>query len=434
MSDPSLSETLKIVVDLSISDIPTQYPLSTIYPKDETTVGSGSFQPLREASTKTFSTPDCLGKGGMGNIQLGRQNIPEREVAIKTLLKDNPETRQILLQEANIMGKLEHPNIVPIHEVHIDDDGEIQVIMKRIQGETLGDHLRRGEFDEAQIREGLNILIQVCHALEFAHSHSILHRDIKCDNIMLGSFNEVYLMDWGLAFDLTLASTVNKGIMGTPSYMAPEMLLGDPVDLDIRTDVFLLGSTLHYILTRKKRHDGKDIWKTLSLVETSKPFEYPNSIPNHIGAIANKACARNPDDRYSNVLALRKDLEEALRIWDAIKICSRATRKMENLKTQIKQLKLSDEESNIVHDTFIKILSTFKTAIEISPDYEEPQEGIIETNKLMIGFYLSQRKPKEALSLYKRLPEEDPQLEKRITKQLTIPMPKLTGQATFFLR
>ncbi len=415
MSNSYLSETLQIS-DINITDLATQFPFLTLHPKDAT-IGSGSFQKFKEHPTQTFVTNTCLGKGGMGNIHLGRQTLPERDVAIKTLRKDNSDTRQILLQEANVMGKLEHPNIVPIHEVIINDNDEIQVIMKRIQGDTLGNYLDKEEFNETQIRKGLHILIQVCHALEFAHSHSILHRDIKCENIMLGAFNEVYLMDWGLAFDITLASSVNPGIMGTPSYMAPEMLQGDPKVLDVRTDVFLLGSTLHYILTRRKRHDAPDMCQTIALIEASKPFDYPEWIPEHIGDITNKACAKDPEDRYSDVLNLRKDLENALQIWDSIKICARANQKVEDLQKQTRQPEILDEDLSAIHNMFIEILSTFRTAAELSPNYEEPQKGIINTNRLMIDFYLSQKKPKEALSLYKQIPN-DPQLEQKILKQL----------------
>lgn len=418
MNNSTLSRTLKTLVDLYLSDIPTQYSSNTLYPEGEVTVGSGSFERLEEAPTQTFSTDNCLGKGGMGNIQLGKQNIPEREVAIKTLLKDTPQTRQILLQEANIMGKLEHPNIVPIHEVHINDENDIQIIMKRIQGKTLGDFLVKENSDETQIREGLNVLIQVCHALEFAHSHNILHRDIKCENIMVGKFNEVYLMDWGLAFDITLAHTVNTGIMGTPGYMAPEMLHGDPTELDIRTDVYLLGSTLHYILMGRHRHDAENICSTLALVEASLSFEYPASIPRHIGAIANRACAQDPDDRYENVFIFRAELENALRIWDAIKICSRANRKIIQLNRLIQKKRSTEEDINTIHEKFIEVLSTLKTALEISPTYQEAQEDIDRLNLLMIDFYLSQQKPKEAQALYKNLPEEDLKLERKINKQL----------------
>lgn len=163
-----------------------------------------------ESSTKTTLTTQKLGEGGYGSVFIGQQNMPHREIAIKILNHDSEEDRKNLLQEANIIGRLEHPNIIPIHEVIIDENEKVQILMKKVEGQTLKAFVDKLKDPTVRIKQGTDILIQVCHALEFAHADFILHRDIKCENIMIGPFNEVYLMDWGLAFEKIFSLRISR--------------------------------------------------------------------------------------------------------------------------------------------------------------------------------------------------------------------------------
>src|SRR5262249_13703285 len=154
---------------------------------------------------------------------------------------------------------------------------------KRVQGvpwSTLiaqPQHPLWGALERGEDRLGahLDVLGRVCHALQFAHSQGVLHLDIKPQNVMVGAFGEVYLLDWGLATATADASAppratagaASESLLGTPGFLAPEMVCGGP--LDVRTDVYLLGSTLHYLLTRRPRHEGADLGEVLAAALTS---------------------------------------------------------------------------------------------------------------------------------------------------------------------
>ena len=143
----------------------------------------------------------------------------------------------------------------------------------------------------------MNILRQVCNGLEYAHSKGVIHRDIKPENIMVGSFGEVYILDWGIAVaDFDLPQFPNA-LVGTPSYIATEMLSGDPQDVDQRTDVYLLGATLHHILTGESRHKGATIADVLEAAKESKPYAYDYQTPKILADLVNEACHPNPDER-----------------------------------------------------------------------------------------------------------------------------------------
>ena len=184
-----------------------------------------------------------LGEGGMGIVHLATQATLGRHVAVKTLRAGvtGPDAPLRILREAWVTGTLEHPNVVPVHDVGIDASGAPVILMKRIEGLAWSELIHAPEeiarrFAAADALEwNLRTLVSVCNAVHFAHSRGILHRDLKPDNVMIGEFGEVYVVDWGIAVSLVpdpsgrLPSVMQaKDIAGTPQYMAPEMLLGDP--------------------------------------------------------------------------------------------------------------------------------------------------------------------------------------------------------------
>jgi serine/threonine-protein kinase len=213
---------------------------------------------------------DTLGEGGMGRVLLARQRSLARDVAVKVL---KPETADAdgalsLLREAVVMGGVEHPNIVPVHALGRDDRGHPVLVMKRIEGTSwraLLDDDAHPTWTALLAAHGdrvsahLEVLMRVADAAHFAHARGVIHRDIKPENVMVGAFGEVYLVDWGIAIRVGRTQPDGDGafrIRGTPAYMAPEMIGGDPTRLDARTDVYLLGATLHEVLTRTPRHRG----------------------------------------------------------------------------------------------------------------------------------------------------------------------------------
>ncbi|HEX3757245.1 MAG TPA: serine/threonine-protein kinase [Kofleriaceae bacterium] len=211
-----------------------------------------------------------IGKGGMGEVIAAHDEQVGRDVAIKQMRAAAPTEQAIrrFLREASIQGRLEHPAIVPVHELGRDDDGLPFFVMKKLSGITLGkilvDPATRDRIGQQQI---LRAFVDVCLAIELAHVRGIVHRDLKPDNILLGDFGEVYILDWGVAkiigedddgefADLhsgdhhaTRAGTA----IGTPGYMAPEQARGVP-DIDGRADIYALGCVLFEILTGAPLH------------------------------------------------------------------------------------------------------------------------------------------------------------------------------------
>jgi len=207
-----------------------------------------------------------LGKGGMGEVRLARDVRIDRDVAVKLMhrdLRDDASTRRFY-REARIQGRLDHPAIPPVYDLGVDEHGTPYFVMKRLTGTTLHDVLA-GHLDAAKWprRQLLAKLVDVCLAVEFAHTREIIHRDLKPANIMLGDFGEVYVLDWGLArvADGTQLpepssprppsgdsrETAAGDILGTPGYMAPEQLRNGAVDA--RADVYALGCMLYELVT-----------------------------------------------------------------------------------------------------------------------------------------------------------------------------------------
>src|SRR5215468_4838210 len=173
--------------------------------------------------------------GGMGVVWLALDEKLDRRVALKVLDVSGEE-------EARILAKLEHPGIVPVHDVGRLADGRVFYTMKYIEGDRLDRYVAR----ITRVPERLRIAHRICEAVAFAHARGVLHRDLKPENIMVGSFGEVLVMDWGLA--ILLQDRTLGDIGGTPGYMAPELTRGEARHLDERTDVYSLGAILEFLV------------------------------------------------------------------------------------------------------------------------------------------------------------------------------------------
>jgi serine/threonine protein kinase len=193
-----------------------------------------------------------LGRGGMGTVCLAEDRELDRLVAVKVL--NTPEItedlRDRMIREAQIIARLEHPGIVPVHDVGTLPDGRIYYAMKYVRGSRLDEYAAAG----ASLRDRLRKFQAVCDAVAFAHAHGVIHRDLKPQNIMIGAFGEVLVLDWGIAKirENPRSSAVYKSmegtILGTPNYMSPEQARGETDQLDERSDIYSLGAVLSFLL------------------------------------------------------------------------------------------------------------------------------------------------------------------------------------------
>jgi tRNA A-37 threonylcarbamoyl transferase component Bud32 len=274
-----------------------------------------------------------LGRGSMGHVHFAADRNLLRQVALKRLDKEyttNPVYRQGFIAEAQITGQLEHPNIVPVHELAIDEHGVPFFTMKLVQGVSfsawLGDPIHRVGSTE-RLERGLEVLLKVCDAVAYAHHRGVIHRDLKPDNIMVADFGQVYLMDWGVALLRGHSVSVtndrrpqqNSGPVGTPAYMSPEQARGEPDKMDERTDVFGLGAMLYELVTGKLPYGNPAPARVILLrahmggvvpVDVAAPG---GGVPRRLHAIIERAIDPDPDKRYQTVVDLQRDLRAYVR-------------------------------------------------------------------------------------------------------------------------
>ena len=273
-----------------------------------------------------------LGRGGMGRIHPATDRNLLRHVALKRLDKElsrEPFYRDGFVAEAQMTGQLEHPNIVPVHELAVDPSGVPYFTMKLVQGISLhrwlGDPNRPLGSTE-RIEEGLEIFVKVCDAVAYAHHRGVIHRDIKPENIMVAGFGQVYLMDWGLArltktrpASGSQAQMEAPGPVGTPGYMAPEQARGNPAEMDERSDVFGLGAVLYEIVTGKTPfgdHRNPDTVMKRAASGLVVPVDDAAAgigVSKRLRDIVTRATAPNPKDRYQSVLELQREAQAFLR-------------------------------------------------------------------------------------------------------------------------
>ncbi|MGM0555573.1 MAG: serine/threonine-protein kinase [Myxococcota bacterium] len=383
-----------------------------------------------------FEVQHTLGEGGMGLVRLARQSSLHREVAIKTIRPEQlgPEATHDLLQESWVTGMLEHPNIVPIHALGLDEHGAPMMVMKRVEGVSWMDAMLDEDKLPAAFRGGrdslsahIDILVQVCNAVEFAHSKGVIHCDLKPENVMLGSYGEVYLVDWGIAVSiegdgtgrLPLASDLDT-LAGTPAYIAPELAAGEGHRIGPHTDIYLLGAVLHELVTGEARHKGGSVMAMLTNAYRSAPVEYDASVPAELAEICNRATRAQPEERYASVGAFRQALVEFEEHRDSLRLSQKAERRLERLERLIAAIVKSDETG--VDDNWVTEINAlfnecrfgFEQSLEIWNGNARARRGLRRAIIWMVEFELSQRNDKAVAVLLEALPTVPEKLQKRL--------------------
>ena len=278
-----------------------------------------------------FSPVTVLGEGSQGVVYRVADRDCRREVAFKLLAGDHASAEDVqrFVLEAQITAQLEHPGIVPVHDLGVLRDGTLYYSMKCVEGESLADHLApragRGEHRFAL----LEIFLHICQTMAFAHSRGVIHRDLKPRNIMVGIFGEVLIMDWGLAKVIgsdegsravrgdLLPSTTDDAYrtmvgtaVGTPAYMSPEQAAGEVASLDHRCDIYSLGVLLYEMLIAVSPYERGDVNRVLCQAregEWKRLDRRPGELPRALVAVVHRAMARDREDRYQSVESLARD-------------------------------------------------------------------------------------------------------------------------------
>jgi serine/threonine-protein kinase len=365
-----------------------------------------------------------IGDGGMGVIFAASQRSLGREVAVKRLVPEATGDAAInaLVQEARVTGSLEHPNVVPVHALGADVHGRPVMVMRRVHG-TPWSTLLRGKLPPEWAPAGdvvaghLEILLQVINAVWFAHSRGIIHGDLKPENVMLGDFGEVYVLDWGAALSmrkgdargLPYAGDVST-VTGTPAYMAPEMI-GMGAAISERTDVYLLGAVLHEILTGAPPHAGASLYAVMKDAFVSRPFAYPASVPRELAEICHRAMAPDPNDRYASAQELRRAVAAHLEHRASIALGAEAAARLDKLLAAIAA---GAERRREAYHRFAECRFGFQQAIRAWSGNTDAREGLDRAVTAMIEMEIAAGDAGAAALLAEDLPDMPPALRDKL--------------------
>ena len=337
-------------------------------PSPEALLGESETELLSRLSSKEtregrYRLLGEIARGGMGAILEVRDRDLRRRLAMKVILDRSVRitkgqtpasgSRALarFLEEAQLTGQLDHPGIVPVHELGLDPEGRVYFTMKLVKGKTLKrvfDELARGEGDWTQTRV-LGLILKVCEAMSYAHDRGVIHRDLKPANVMIGRYGEVYVMDWGLAkilgrddtrdirlsppLSVTLSEiqsdradrasnapdsplcTMDGDVVGTPAYMPPEQAAGRIEDMGPHSDVYALGAMLYHLLSGhmpyvapEMRIHNYAVWHRVQEGPPAPLLDEAKDAPSELVAICEKAMARETGERYRNTTELAQDL------------------------------------------------------------------------------------------------------------------------------
>ncbi len=373
---------------------------------------------------------EMLGEGGMGRVFAAEQVALGREVAVKMLREDDGD--EALLREALIAGRLEHPNVVPVYLLGRAPGGETLFVMRRIEGVQWSAVLKNpdaapgmfgGVGDPLELH--LEVFLKVCDAMQFAHSRGIIHRDLKPDNVMLGAYREVYVVDWGIAVSLAddptlpLASEA-RTIAGTPAYMAPEMAVPDGGELSVRTDIYLLGAVLHQVITGRAPHVAPSLLMQLAHAYESPVPTYGPEVPADVAEVCRRAMARSPDARFATVDELRRAVQECVRHRSSWALSEEADRRAQAMREEIAAVGDARDGGAAarVQGLFAECRFAYKQALAAWEENPAAATGLQRALEVMVGYELGRDNPRVAAELLAQMPERSEALSGKVAEAL----------------
>lgn len=254
-----------------------------------------------------YEDAGLLGSGGAATVRLAHDRTLNRSVAVKVASSATEEDLARFRREAQLTAQLEHPGVIPVHDLGAD-----WFTMKKVQGVTFGDLLRQEPDPIVAHARVIETLLRLCETLAFAHHHEVIHRDVKPENVMIGPFGQVYLVDWGIA---QVRGHTDIPLAGTTGWLSPEQARGEVCDA--RTDVWGVGALLYYSICGCKPNGSLTIEERAATGAESRPVPLPVGLagrpspPPELVRIAMKALSLDPAQRYPSMMALGADLYTA---------------------------------------------------------------------------------------------------------------------------
>jgi serine/threonine-protein kinase len=379
-----------------------------------------------------FELHGILGSGGMGVVHHATQHDLDRQVAYKKLHDNSAhEHAQILLQEALVTGALDHPSIVPIYALGLDADGRPAFAMKEVDGVEWKQVIKFPDahqdfFEDLDpVEFHIRVLMRICTAVQFAHERGVLHRDIKPENVLLGRFDEVYLMDWGLAaaLDSRMADRVPlasecRDVLGTPAYMAPEMARPREGTIGVLSDVYLLGATLFHALVGRPPHDAETLAMVLRNTQSKVPPQIPETVVGALAQICRRALAPDPEQRPQSADELRRELGRYLVRSSSMNLTKQASRDlMELIHWEDEQLTAGDlKETTQVRQGLADARFGFEQALQLWNENTRAQVGLKEVLSFGVRAHIRNGDLTAAESLMRQIEQPEPGLSQALSR------------------
>ncbi len=343
------------------------------------------------SEAQEYALIEPVGKGGMGEVFRARDIHLLREVALKMLRSDKVHTRSHsqFLAEAVVSGRLEHPNIVPIHRL-----GWLQEIpfiaMKLVGGATW--HEKLHEASGQDLAKQLEVLLQLSNAVAFAHSRGVAHNDLKPSNVMIGEYGEVLLMDWGLAtsfWEQAPAGIRHRSSItspcGTPHYMSPELASGDGQAIGPSSDVYLLGGILYRLLSGRAPHAKSNYLECILSAMEGAVDPLDTSHPKELRQTAMRALAKDPERRHESVQELQAELRAYLKHKESLVITHTARLQLTHCEAE------AQLDRDRLYEGFAEAVSGFRHARRLWEGNQAAQEGELEARLAYARAALAQR-------------------------------------------